>query len=133
MLNLLRLLLLCLLIYVFAVLYDPTIASYVLPSMHHYRYEVGGWILLSRDKVGHFFLIGGAALTLNFFLKAKSFQIGHFSFLWGSAIIGLLVILEELRQIPIVARHFELLDIFYSFAGIFILGRIGAWLYKKFI
>ena len=117
-------------LYIGMILIDPGMAPAFIPEMNT-SYEVDGWIFFSRDKLGHFFLIGMAAFFLNFVLQAKTIHLRGFSIYLGSLIIALLVTVEEFRQVPLTDRSFEMFDIFYNFAGIFILGRVGAWLVKK--
>ena len=128
--NLLNITFLSLIVYIGAIMIKPDLAPGFIPDMEC-SYELGGWLILGRDKIGHFFLMGLAALSLNVLLKAKEITFRGSSFLLGSIIIALIVTLEELRQIPLPHRNFEIFDIFYNFAGIFILGRIGAWLVRK--
>lgn len=130
MLHLIRITLVFILIYIGLVLVNPELAPDFIPKMNR-SYQIDGWIIFGRDKLGHFFLIGFAALALNFLLWAKRINIFGFSLLLGSVIIAVLVTLEELRQVPLTNRHFEMFDIFYNFAGILIFGRLGAWLVKK--
>ncbi len=120
-----------LLIYIIAIIINPSLAPDFIPEIDS-RYEVDGWIFFSEDKVGHFFLIGLAALMLNFLLQAKRVKIFNVPFLLGSIIVAVLVTLEEFRQVPLTNRSFEMLDIFYNFAGIFVFGRVGAWLALRF-
>ncbi|MFK7807731.1 MAG: hypothetical protein AB8F74_08040 [Saprospiraceae bacterium] len=119
-----------LIVYIGAILLEPDLAPDFIPDMDS-KFEKGGWIFFSRDKLGHFFLIGLAALALNFILEGRKVRIFKWSFLLGSVIIATVVTLEEFRQVPLTNRHFEMFDIFYNFAGILVLGRVGAWLAKK--
>ncbi|MFT4667279.1 MAG: hypothetical protein ACI8YQ_003752 [Polaribacter sp.] len=129
--NLLRLIFIILLICITAVIINPGLAPGFIPKIYS-RYEVDGWIFFSHDKVGHFFLIGLAALVLNFLLQAKRVKVFKMPFLLGSIIVAVLVTIEELRQVPLTDRSFEMLDMFYNFAGIFVFGRVGAWLARQF-
>lgn len=129
--NFLRLTFIILLICIVAVILDPGLVPDSTPKIKS-RYEVDGWIFYSYDKVGHFFLIGLAALMLNFLLQAKRIKLFEIPLLLGSVIVAILMTLEELRQVPLTNRSFELLDIFYNFAGIFVFGRVGAWLASLF-
>ena len=79
------------------------------------------------DKVLHFLLIGTAALLLNKVFKFKTFRLLRFHVYWGSTIIGIAAITEEISQLYIPSRTFDLMDLTADFIGIFILTRF----YKK--
>jgi hypothetical protein len=119
------------LLYIGLIVLEPDIfAPGFLPDMEQ-RYEVAGWIIFSRDKLGHIFISGLAALVLNVLLNARRFSIRGYSFLLGSVIIAVIFTVEEFRQVPLINRSFEMFDMFYNFAGVLIFGRVGEWLAKK--
>jgi hypothetical protein len=119
------------LVYIGLIVLLPDIfAPAILPDMEN-NYIIDGWVIFSRDKLGHIFISGLAALILNVLLKAKRVSVRGYSFLLGSVIIAVIFTLEEFRQIPLADRHFEMFDMFYNFAGILIFGRVGEWLAKK--
>ncbi len=113
-----------------AIIVEPDLIPGFVPKKD-LDYVVDGWRIIGRDKLGHFFLTGMGALLLNILLKAKKVNWLGFSFLLGSAIMVVLVSLEELRQVPLPDRNFELFDLFYNFAGILLLGWLGAWLIQR--
>jgi len=129
--NILRVIFTLILCYIISVLINPQLAPSFLPEINS-RYEIGGWIIFAEDKVGHFFLIGLAALISNFLLQARRVKLFGIPFLLGSVIVAVFVTFEEFRQVPLTNRSFEILDIFYNFAGIFVFGRVGAWLAQLF-
>jgi hypothetical protein len=121
----------CTLVYIGLIVLEPDFfAPVILPDMESI-YEIDGWVIFSRDKLGHIFISGLAALILNVLLKAKRVSIRGYSFLLGSFIVALIFTLEEFRQIPLEERRFEMFDMFYNFAGVLIFGRVGEWLSKK--
>ena len=125
--NILLGLLLC---YALALIVDPELVPDFIPDKK-WNYQIEGWTVWGRDKLGHFLLMGAASLILNFLLRAKRVRFIGLDWLLGSMILAVLVTVEELRQVPLPDRSFEIFDLFYNFAGIFIFGRVGAWLSNK--
>jgi hypothetical protein len=126
-----RFLLIGTLLYIGLIVVEPDIfAPDIFPEMEG-RYEIDGWVIFSRDKLGHILISGLAALVSNLLLKAKTISFKGFSFLLGSVITTVIFTLEEFRQVPLANRSFEMFDMFYNFAGILIFGRVGAWLVKR--
>lgn len=83
------------------------------------------------DKVGHFCLMGMFAFLLNLTLRAKTISVWRFNYLLGSLIVATVVTLEEFSQIYISGRTFDLIDLLFDFAGIFIFGEIARFVYWK--
>lgn len=83
------------------------------------------------DKLGHFLLIGTLAFLVNASLRARRIRLGPLHPLLGSLLVALVVTAEEFSQIFLVHRSFDLLDLTADFAGILILGRLGAYLSRK--
>ncbi len=79
------------------------------------------------DKIGHFLLMGGFAFTLNLALGLRQFTFAQRRWLWGSAIVAVIVSLEELSQAWVPSRTFDLVDLTFDFLGILFFG----WLAKK--
>lgn len=77
------------------------------------------------DKIGHFLLLGTASLFVNLALRCRQFKIGSRPFLLGSAIVAVLITLEECSQIFFVFRGFEWSDMFSNWLGIFVFGQIA--------
>lgn len=83
--------------------------------------------LPGADKLGHFLLMGGFAFTLNLALGMRQFTFTHRRWLGGSAIVAVIVVLEEISQAWVPSRTFDLLDLTFDFLGILFFG----WLAKK--
>lgn len=84
----------------------------------------------SWDKQGHFLYLGACAFLLNYLFKSKKVNIKSITFLLGNLILVVLTSIEELRQHFVPNRNFDLLDLLAGFAGIFVFGFMGAWLYR---
>jgi len=82
------------------------------------------------DKWGHFFLMGLLAFFVNILIACDKFKLFGLSFLKGSAIILVIVTLEEISQIWIVNRSFEFMDLTVDYLGIFVFGQL-AWYFTR--
>ena len=78
------------------------------------------------DKVGHFVLIGGMAFLLNLSLDLRAVRLVGWGWLLGGVLVGVVCTLEEISQIWIPGRTFDLLDLAGDYAGIVFFG----WLAK---
>ena len=78
------------------------------------------------DKAGHFLLIGGMAFLLNLSLDGRTVRLLGWSWLLGGALVAAGCTLEEISQIWIPSRTFDLLDLAGDYAGIVCFG----WLAK---
>ena len=85
------------------------------------------------DKIGHFLLMGMFSFLLNLALKAKTIRLWLFKYLLGSLIVFGLVTLEEFSQIFVRGRTFDLTDLIFDYAGIFIFGEIARLICHKAI
>lgn len=85
------------------------------------------------DKIGHFVLIGLLSLFVNLSMGIKTTTFKFLTVLKGSLIVTILVIVEELSQLFLKHRGFELLDLTFDAAGIFVFGRLAIWLFKKYV
>ncbi len=83
------------------------------------------------DKLGHFWLMGTLSLLLNLALRARTVRIGPVTVLLGSLIVAVVVTAEEFTQIFLPGRTFDLIDLGADYLGIFLAGRLAAWLYRK--
>ena len=83
------------------------------------------------DKVGHFVLMGFLSLMVNLALRARNFQIWKFKYLLGSLIVTAVVLVEEISQIFIRGRTFDLGDLLFGFVGIVIFGEIARIVCRK--
>lgn len=70
------------------------------------------------DKLGHFILFGGLAFSLNFALRLRCFCLYIVPIPIGSFAVLSFAILEELTQLYIPSRSFDLLDIYSDVAGV---------------
>lgn len=75
------------------------------------------------DKVGHFVLLGTLALLAD--LAAKRRGVGRLRVPLGPAIIAALVVLEELSQLALPTRSFDLADLAADAAGIVAFVALG--------
>ena len=78
------------------------------------------------DKAGHFVLIGGMAFLLNLSLDLRTVRLLGWGWLLGGVLVGVVCTLEEISQIWIPSRTFDLLDLAGDYAGIVFFG----WLAK---
>jgi hypothetical protein len=77
------------------------------------------------DKIGHFLLMGALSWLINMSLKARPALILSRNILLGSAIVFVVVTLEEVSQLWFRSRSFSLLDLGFSYAGILCGGRLA--------
>ncbi len=70
--------------------------------------------------------MGLLAFFVNILIVCDKFKMFGLSFLKGSAIILVIVTLEEVSQIWVINRSFELLDLTFDYLGIFVFGQL-AW------
>jgi len=84
------------------------------------------------DKLGHFILMGLLAFFLNLSLKCSTISILNSTFLKGSIIIFILVTLEEVSQLLVETRTFDLMDLVADYLGIFVFGRLALYFNTRF-
>ncbi len=77
----------------------------------------------AADKVGHFVLMGLLSYLLNAALGCRRFCWRRLSLLQGSALTGMIVAIEELSQLWLVHRSFELADLAADLTGIWLFGQ----------
>ncbi len=77
------------------------------------------------DKIGHFVLIGGMTLFANLALMARQVKVGSRQILLGSLIVLIVFTAEEITQLGLVHRNFDLGDLTADYLGIFVFGRIA--------
>jgi len=83
------------------------------------------------DKLGHFLLMGGFSFLLNLVLNARTFGFWKFNYLLGSLIVLILVTLEEISQIFVRGRTFDLSDLVFDYLGIFIFGELARFICRR--
>ncbi len=75
------------------------------------------------DKIGHFLLMGGLAFFANL---AFTKTLPRLRFVTrASVIVAVLVVLEEISQLFVRGRTFDLSDLVADFLGIMIFGELG--------
>ena len=83
------------------------------------------------DKLAHCVLMGALCLLLNVALAAPVVHIAYRPVLKGSLWLGAIIVLEELSQLYIAHRTFDLLDLLADFVGIAIAGVITRRLVER--
>ncbi len=84
------------------------------------------------DKLGHFILMGLLAFFINLSLKCSTISIWNSNFLKGSIIIIGLVTLEEISQLLVEVRTFDLMDLVADYLGIFVFGHLALYFNTRF-
>ena len=80
------------------------------------------------DKLGHFFLMGFFSFLLNLSLNCRKV----WRILLGSLIVATVVTIEEISQIFVRGRTFDLSDLIFDFLGILIFGELARLICLKF-
>ena len=83
------------------------------------------------DKVGHFLLMCALSWLINMSLGARQARLVSRDVLLGSAVVFVLVTLEEVSQLFFKSRTFSLLDLGFSYAGILCGGRLSSMLIRR--
>lgn len=120
---------------IFAVIYIFIIAGIVILAdvkSTQYLLRFSGGIPYF-DKIAHFFLMGGFSFAVNLLLKAKDLALWKFRFLLGTLIVLLIVTVEEVSQIFVLGRSFDLGDLAADYAGILIFGELARFIYRKYL
>lgn len=84
------------------------------------------------DKLGHFFLMGFLSFLVNLVLQAKTIGVGKIRYLLGSLIVFLIVTIEEISQLYVGGRTFDLSDLIADLAGIIIFGELARLVFYRF-
>jgi len=71
------------------------------------------------------------SLLVNLTLNAKTFRFWKLNYLLGSLIVMAIVTAEELSQFFIHGRTFDLSDLVFDYAGIFIFGETARFICRK--
>ena len=80
------------------------------------------------DKIGHFFLMGMLSFLLNLALGGRKIELWGIGIPLGTLIALVVVTIEEISQIFVRSRSFDLIDLLFDFAGIVLLGQLAVWL-----
>ena len=83
------------------------------------------------DKIGHFVLIGGLALLVNLSLNGRTVQLFGRKILLGSLIVLIPITLEEISQLVLIHRTFDLVDLSADYLGIFAAGLLATSMLQK--
>ena len=65
--------------------------------------------------------------------SCKTVKIWKLNLLVGSLIVALVVTLEEFSQLFIQYRSFDLTDLLFDYAGIFLFGQLAYYLTKRWL
>ena len=83
------------------------------------------------DKIGHFLLMCALSWLINMSLGARPARLFSRDVLLGSAVVFVLVTLEEVSQLFFKSRTFSLLDLSFSYAGILCGGHLSSMLIRR--
>ncbi len=83
------------------------------------------------DKISHFILMGLLSFAVNLLFQGGQFRWGRLQLLKGSLIVAIVVTLEEISQLFIQYRTFDLVDLAFDYAGIFLFGQLAYYLIKR--
>ena len=81
--------------------------------------------LPAADKLAHFLLMGLLSFLCNSALGGRRLRWKRLSVLRGSALVGVFVAAEEVSQLWMTHRSFELADLAADAAGIWVFGRLA--------
>jgi VanZ family protein len=84
------------------------------------------------DKISHFVLMGIMSALANLAARGRRMHLGPMSFGLGTAIVAIVVVAEEISQLWIPGRTFDLLDLVADFLGI-VCGEILAAHHRRTI
>lgn len=79
------------------------------------------------DKSGHFLLMGMLSFLLNTSLRCRAVDVRTRHVLLGSVIVSIAVTLEEVSQIFIQYRSFDLVDLLFDYLGIWVFGKVALY------
>lgn len=88
-------------------------------------------VIPGADKLGHFVLMGTLSFLVNMGLEARQWSLAGRQVLRGSLLVALLVTAEELTQLVLPTRSFSLLDLLSDYLGIWLFGRLAAYLVSR--
>ena len=83
------------------------------------------------DKLAHVLLVGVMSLLLNLSLSAARFRCGPLRVLKGTLILFVIATLDELSNLLLSHRNFDLGDLASNYVGIFCFGWLAAWLVAR--
>ena len=84
------------------------------------------------DKIGHFSLFGILTLMFNLTSRFKTFSLGRINLYYGTAIVSIFVLLEELSQELIPTRTLDIMDLVADSIGITLFSLLSYVIAKRF-
>jgi len=75
--------------------------------------------------------MGTFSFVVNLALNGRTFQIWKINYLLGSLIVFIIVFAEEVSQLFVSGRSFDLTDLIADAAGIFVFGEIAQIVCKR--
>ena len=81
------------------------------------------------DKYGHFLLMGLLSFLLNTSLRCRELDVRAMHVLLGSVIVSIAVTLEEVSQIFMQYRSFDLIDLLFDYLGIWVFGKAARYVW----
>lgn len=79
------------------------------------------------DKLGHFCLYGALTFMVIIGFRFRSWTLGKCKIYYGAALVTLFVVAEEISQLFIPFRTFDLIDLVADFFGILIAVGLAYW------
>ena len=83
------------------------------------------------DKVGHVFLYGFLTLAANLAFKIRTFVVYGWNLYIGTAIVSLFVLVEEISQVLLPSRTFDLVDLVADIVGITVFSFLSVKIFKS--
>jgi VanZ family protein len=84
------------------------------------------------DKVGHLLLFGTLTYIANLALQFRCFNLGKYAIYYGSVLVGVFVLVEEISQGYIATRTFDVADLAADAVGIGLFSYFS-WLTQQFL
>jgi polysaccharide biosynthesis protein VpsQ len=110
-------------------IYILLLTSIVYLAAHHQYHDLFSIIrnLPGGDKYGHFLLMGLLSFLINTSLRCRKLDVRAKRVLLGSGIVSLAVTLEEVSQIFMQYRSFDLVDLLFDYLGIWVFGKVALY------
>src|SRR5688572_30509095 len=99
-------------------IYILLLISIIYLAGHHQYHELFSIIIRNvpgGDKLGHFLLMGLLSFLLNASLRCRELDVRVTHVLLGSVIVSIVVTLEEVSQIFMQYRSFDLVDLLFDY------------------
>ena len=108
-------------------IYILLLVSIIYLAAHQQYHELFSIIrsIPGGDKGGHFLLMGLLSFLLNTSLRCRAVNLRTRRVLLGSVIVSMAVTLEEVSQIFVQYRRFDLVDLLFDYLGIWVFGKIA--------